>query len=84
MSPFFLKQVKVGAEQISSGKSFQTVEAPKAKLWPKCFLSFMYRMRNLQEPFIWTDVCCTISSTMSRQKIKYIVTGMTTVKELVN
>ena len=35
---FFLKQARVGAEQISSGKSFQTVAALKAKLWPKCFL----------------------------------------------
>ena len=34
----FLKQARVGAEQISSGKSFKTVEASKAKLWPMCFL----------------------------------------------
>ena len=45
----------------------------------------MYRwiLKNLQEPFIWTVVSCTISSTVSRQK-RTKVTGMTTVKNLVN
>ena len=33
----YLKQAKVGAEQTSSAKSFQTVGASIGKLWPKGF-----------------------------------------------
>ena len=38
---------------------------------------------NLLEPFIWMVVSCTISSTTIRQK-KTKITGMTSLKELVN
>ena len=85
----FLKQARVRAEQTSSGKSFQTVGASKAKLWLKWFFFFIYgwtewtELRNLQEPFSWTFVSCTISFTMSRQK-RTKITGINAVKKLVN
>ena len=47
------------------------------------FVHRLIELRNLQEPFIWTIVPSTISSTMSRQK-RTKVTGMTTVKNRVN
>ena len=40
-------------------------------------------MRNPQEPFIWTVISCTVSSTKSRQKSTK-VTEKTAVKKLVN
>ena len=33
----FMKQARVGAEQTSSGKLFQTVAASKTRLWSKRF-----------------------------------------------
>ena len=58
----------------------------KSKAVAKVIFGFMYRwteLRNLQEPFIWMVVSCTISSATSGQK-RTKVTGMTTVKKLIN
>ena len=56
----------------------------KSKAVAKVIFGIMYRwteLRNLQEPFIWMVVSCTISSATSGQK-RTKVTGMTTVKKL--
>ena len=45
----FLKQVSGGAEQSSSGKSFQTNGVSKAKLCPKCFF-INVQMDRIEEP----------------------------------
>ena len=54
----FLKQARVGAERTSSGKSFQTVGASKAKLWPKWFFIYvqMDRIEGLPGTF-YLDGC---------------------------
>ena len=57
----------------------------KSKAAAKVIFLFMYRwteLRNLQEPFIWMVISCTISSTSRQKRTK--VTGMTIVKKLVN
>ena len=82
----FLKQVRVGAEWTSLGKSFKTVGASKTKLWPKCFWIYVH-MDRIEEPprIFYLDGCILYyifhNENQSRQK-RTKVSMMTTVKKL--
>ena len=56
----FLKQARAGTELTSSGKSFQTVGASKAKLWSKCFFTYVQMNRIVEPPRIFYPDGCIL------------------------